>query len=196
MNNLEESNAYLELLIESIKAVKMPLISYDENGSSEYVNERAFAYELYRQMANRLYDDVTSHNCERWKEERPEIVINAELYKNVGADNTEDDKGRKYPDIVIHGGQHNTDKQLLVCEIKVEASKEKMQEDLKKLRDYMDNGQMSNHPYCIAVFINVGSIEKFYKNLLSLDTNTIKKQGLFFVSYDKGKVQIINSTEI
>ena len=195
MNNLEESNAYLELLIESIKAVKMPLISYDKNGSAEYVNERAFAYELYRQMANRLYDDVTSYLCERWKEERPEIVINAELYKNVGAGNTEDEKGRKFPDIVIHGGQHNTDKQLLVCEIKVEASKEKIQEDLKKLRDYMDNEKMFNHPYCIAVFMNVGPIEKFYKNLQSPDIN-IKKQGLFIVSYDKGKVQIIESTEI
>lgn len=80
MNNLEGSDAYLELLIESIKAVKMPLISYDKNGSSEYVNERAFAYELYRQMANRLYDDVTRHNCERWKEERPEIVMHYKDY--------------------------------------------------------------------------------------------------------------------
>lgn len=193
MNNLEESNAYLELLIESIKAVKMPLISYDKNGSAEYVNERAFAYELYRQMANRLYDDVTSHNCEKWKEERPEIVINAELYKNVGADNTKDEKGRKFPDIVIHGGQHSTDKQLLVCEIKVKASRKEIQEDLKKLHDYMGKKKMSNHPYRKAVFINVGPIDKLYENLHSQD---IKEQGLFFVSYDEGKVHIIDSMEL
>ena len=195
MNNLEESNAYLELLIESIKAVKMPLISYDKNGSAEYVNERAFAYELYRQMANRLYDDVTSRYCERWKEERPPIVINAELYKNVGAGNTEDDKGRKFPDIVIHGGQHNTDKQLLACEIKVKASRKEIQEDLAKLLDYMDKENMFNHPYCKAVFINVGPIDKLYENLQSQNIN-IKKQGLFIVSYDEGKVHIIDSMEL
>lgn len=129
MSKIDDVNVYLDMLLVSIKAVKMKLVSYEKDSKDEYVNERAFAYELYRQLSNRLYDDVEAND--KWKEDRPQIVVNAELYKCVGNEKNKDDKGRKFPDIVIHGGQHKTDKQFIACEIKVKASESELFDDLK-----------------------------------------------------------------
>ena len=73
-NQVREVDYYYTLLLESLEAVKMKLISYDkENNKDIYVNERAFAYELYRQFANRLYDDI---GCvEKWVESRDGTLI-------------------------------------------------------------------------------------------------------------------------
>ena len=190
MSNLKEIIPYYKLFISSLKEVKMCLISYKKGHQNEYVNERAFAYELYRQMANRLYNDM--NDCYKWQNERPPIIINAELYKYVNPNRRADNKGRKFPDIVVHGGQDNTDKQLLVCEIKVKASEEEIKNDLEKLFDYMDYDKMFGHPYSMAVFINIGPIRTFRKHLFNIAFN-IKRHGvLLLISYDKGKVRIIN----
>lgn len=182
---------YFTLLFDSLTAVKMKLVSYADGDKDKYVNERAFAYEMYRQFANRLYDDVGFE--EKWKEDRPSIVINAELYKCVGDSNKVDNKGRKFPDIVIHGGQHNAGLQLIVCEIKLKASETDIEEDLKKLFDYMDSVKMYNHPYALAVFINIGPRNTFETNLKSALCKIGKSEGrLVCISYDSGKVSIIN----
>lgn len=190
-NQVREVDYYYTLLLESLKAVKMKLISYDkENNKDIYVNERAFAYELYRQFANRLYDDI---GCvEKWAKERPSVVINAELYKCVGKNNKEDDKGRKFPDIVIHGGQHDKGKQYIVCEIKVNASESEIENDIGKLFDYMDDNMMFEHEYKLGVFINVGPKNTFEKNLYNYFIKSNKRKGhLICISYDEGHVEVI-----
>lgn len=122
MRNRSEVLSIYRLFLESIKAVKLNLISCeDTNTSLKYLNERAFAYELYRQITNRLY----SNNNEFTP--KPPIVVNAEIYKCVEVskicdEDKEDEEDKEnrgvYPDIVIHGGQYSTDKQILICEIK------------------------------------------------------------------------------
>jgi len=190
MNKGFDALYYFKILLDSLHAVKMKLVSYDDGGKDKYVNERAFAYELYRQLANRLYNDVVE--VEKWAIDRPEIVVNAELYKCVGSDNKTDRKGRKFPDIVIHGGQHNTENQLVVCEIKVKASEAEIEEDLKKLYDYLDIEKMYGHPYPLAVFINVGPIKTFEVNLKKSMLKLGKSKGrLFCISYDDGLVNSI-----
>lgn len=189
-NQVREAESYYALLLESLKAVKMKLISYDDNNEDKYVNERAFAYELYRQLANKLYSDI---GCvDKWKEERPSVVINAELYKCVGKNNEEDDKGRKFPDIVIHGGQNDKGKQYIVCEIKVKASEPEIEHDIEKLFDYMDNNKMYEHEYKIGVFINVGSKANFEKNIYNCLVNFKNRKGkLICISYDRGDVEVL-----
>ncbi len=186
-----DAGYYYTMLLDSLSAVKMKLVSYADGDKDKYVNERAFAYELYRQFANRLYDDVESEI--KWKENRPSIVINAELYKCVGDNNKEDNKGRKFPDIVIHGGQHNTHLQLIVCEIKLKASENEIEEDLNKLFDYMDSVKMFGHPYAYAVFINIGPRNTFETNLKCALRKIDKSKGrLVCISYDCGIVSIVN----
>lgn len=110
------------------ESVKMNLISYTDGNETKYLNERAFAYELYRQIANRLYEDVLDSN--KWEDKRPEIVINAEIHKSLFSQYY---CCSTYPDIVIHGGQSDTEKQLLICEIKKDARKNDIEMDLNKL---------------------------------------------------------------
>lgn len=191
MYKIDDVDYYLKMLLKSMKAVKMKLVSYEKDGKDEYLNERAFAYELYRQLSNRIYDDVEDND--KWKEDRPKIVLNAELYKCVGKEDNKDDKGRTFPDIVIHGGQHNTDKQFIVCEIKVKASESAILEDLKKLFDYMDYDKMFAHPYSLAIFINVGPRATFESNLKKSISKLNKCKGhLVCISYDCGNVAIVN----
>lgn len=178
-----------KIFIESVKSVKKSLISYKNDDALIYLNERAFAYELYRQIANRLYEDVLDEN------KRPEIVINAEIYKSSCSKCPGCPKYSKYPDIVIHGGQYDTENQLLICEIKREAGKNDIEEDLKKLFFFMGNDNMFGNPFPLAIFVNVGPYEKLMKHLKVLqDENKQKDENmhgcLFVVSYDNGKVKI------
>ena len=186
----DQVNYYYTKLLESLKETKLKLISYDDNGKDIPLNERAFAYELYRQLANRLYDDIGQ--MEKWTDKRPSIVVNAELYKCVGDNNRVDNKGRMFPDIVIHGGQHNNDKQLIVCEIKVKASESEIENDIEKLFDYMDNTKMFGKDYKLGVFINVGPKAVFEKNLHSCLVKFDKRKGrLVCISYDEGNVTVL-----
>ena len=178
----KEVGVYWNLLFSSISKVSYPLISYQGSGGECYLNERAFTYELYRQVANKLYEGKDLSR-------RPEVVINAEIYKHMN----KNDNNQKYPDIVFHGGQDDKNGQLLICEVKVEASKDEVKEDLSKLLEFMDMEKMYNHPYALAVFINLDNVntccDRFEQALMEIDN--VNKDSLVLVSYDKGHVTVI-----
>lgn len=60
----------------------------------------------------------------------------------------------------------------------------------------MGNDNMFGHPFPLAIFVNVGSCEKFKKHLedISLDEN--KHGCLILVSYDEGKVEIVKVIQL
>lgn len=182
--NKTEVIEIFSLFMESIRAVKVELVTLDKS-HTKYINERAFAYELYRQISNRLYKDVKDWG--KWQDE-DHIVVNAEIYKRR-SESQENDNG-VYPDIVIHGGQENTDKQILICEIKKMASSEAIKEDVDKLLTYMDYDKMSAHPYPLAVFVNVGPLDTFMNNLEKTMFNKPINGSLVFISYNKGNAKI------
>lgn len=75
----------------------------------------------------------------------------------------------------------------------MKATETDIEEDLKKLFDYMDSIKMYNHPYTLAVFINVGPRNTFETNLKSALCKIDKSKGcLVCISYDCGIVSIVN----
>lgn len=190
--NQEEVIKIFNIFMESIRAIRMNLITYKGcDGNTQYVNERAFAYELYRQIANRLYGNAL--NDVIWFINKPQIVINAEIYKHENKTNEKGKEEGVYPDIVIHGGQDNKDKQILISEIKKEVVPGGLNKDVEKLLTYMNSEYMYEHPYPLAVFINVGPIRNFIDHLDGLLIKQNFKGCLLFVSYDSENVKIVKA---
>lgn len=132
--------------------------------------ERVFAYELYRQWYNQ---DLITHN--------PNLIINAEIPKELIAEVLNSDKHLYYPDMVLHAGQQTCDSNILVCEIKrkeyANLHPEKLNDDIKKLYLFVDKKTNTSKkkpkwkPYEIGVFLmtvkELKNDEKYSLNLIS-----------------------------
>ena len=131
--------------------------------------ERVFAYELYRQWYNQ---DLINQN--------PNLIINAEIPKQLIGDIFKSEKHLYYPDMVLHAGQQTCDKNILVCEIKrkeyANLYPEKLNEDIRKLCLFVDketktiDKKREWKPYEIGVFLmtvkELRSDEEFSLNLI------------------------------
>lgn len=171
-----KDNKYFRQLFDAILQVEKKFVEYRVDfgeGREGYVPhlERVFAYELYRQWANRIEKD------------KEPLVLNAEIKKIVDGDHiicyvdnkegqTEEQKATLYPDIVLHHSQSDDQSQILICEIK------------RAINSY--NGQSSELTGS-AIF---GDIHKIWKYMTKLDGD--KKPftyGVFLVT--NGSLSII-----
>lgn len=130
--------AILNVDEEYIKYDNFFFINSDEKEFKEHV-ERVFAYELYRQWANLVGGN---------------LFLNGEIVKELR--NSEENASliKTYPDLVLHGGQANTEKekQLIVCEIKrYNAGNKAFFDDIIKLSWFMSD--TFSHPFKYGVFI-------------------------------------------
>ena len=166
IDNNNQHATLFNLLFKAIALVKKDYLTFidDLTGEFLYHKERVFAYELYRQLANVLE-----------REHETSLIINAEIDKIIGSDisyyeeNLKPTVLRKYPDIVIHGGQNNRRKQKIICEIKHNTKKmvpsSDILADLYKLSLYIDKNEMGDKKYDYGVFILLNGHFKQIKDL-------------------------------
>lgn len=159
----DEVGKYLYSLFVALKSVSADYIRYthhftnltDERSKSEISHvERVFAYEFYRQWCDHKY---IKHNSN--------IVINAEVPKQLIDEYYNNGKHLFYPDMVLHSGQRDSCNNLIICEIKrkeyVESCKKELIEDFKKLHVYLGNDTKVEdelpkwEPFKLGVFIMI-----------------------------------------
>lgn len=149
------STEYIDTLIHAIKGINSKFCTL--SGRTEIINERSFAYELYRVWQNEI------------EEENPELIVNAEVtkmmdeeFKSTGFELFGDDLNRFYPDMVLHRSQSDCNWQELICEIKIfnKLSKESLLKDIKKLVAYTTPGCILYGKFNQAVFILVNGTKK------------------------------------
>lgn len=162
-----DDNMYFQLLFDAIRNVDSKYLKYSINGGNPCNHvERVFAYELYRQWANRIEPEFKN-----------KLVLNAELGKVIyeeiyirKEDSFDKYELTKYPDIVLHSSQGNDDSQIMICEIKKgNVDNNLILADLYKLCCYMDRDKFNTArtPFQYGVFIWVnGDLEKlnFHKD--------------------------------
>lgn len=163
--------SHFEGLLCAIERIDPQICTVKENETDsskrKFINERSFAYELYR----------------TWNNLRPrDLIINAEVTKKIEREEKEDNKFLKIaqeifgkevlwfqPDMVLHSGQEDSDQQEIICEIKVKTSltKDNLKRDLKKLFAYTTNGCVLYHPFKQGVFILLGGHPEDIKGMLT-----------------------------
>ena len=157
---------YLATLIQATTQIRPELVSNcrfisDEN-EIEYLEERTFAYELYRQwetLVEDYYEDMVV-NAEV-KKRYQKVTFIRRLIKIFGLTKKGNPHISFYPDLVFHHSQFDSEKQEIICEIKTKEGIDdnkniKLNQDLKKLAAYMTNNTLLYHPFKIGVFILVG----------------------------------------
>ena len=156
-------------LFSSIKNVRINNCALKEGNKMRFLNERAFAYELYYQWNLHL-------PCKK-------LIVSAEVSKKINeqyvckARRLFGKKTNRFqPDIVLHhSNEVNDDKeQKIICEIKVnkELTRKSLLRDLKKLIAYTDNQKKAilYNPFEIGVFILLdGDIAKIKRNIKGND---------------------------
>lgn len=190
----------LATLIHAVFQVSPELVSNSKHISNvselKYMNERSFAYELYRQ-----WQDVVDENEEG-------LVVNAEVAKRY-----EDEKflgklieifrltkGGKphrcfYPDLVLHHSQYNSEKQEIICEIKTmdgidDKDNSRLGQDLKKLAAYMTENILLYHPFKVGVFILVGGdISEIASRYESDNLVDKKKNEIYCITYNVKQIE-------
>lgn len=188
-------NEDLTLLLTALRNVDPIIVSNcDDEKSSEinYVNERSFAYELYRQWQT-IIDDTPNYD----------LIVNAEVVKKISDEaftcelskifpNVSDRK-RFYPDLVLHKSQFDPDdkNQNLICEIKVNKNKDNktsdddILKDFKKLIAYMSHNTLLLNPFSYGVFVYVNGNYKDVKDSLNkADIPEDKKSCLYCALYN------------
>lgn len=131
------------------------------NKERKVLNERSFAYELYR----------------KWNETKPAgFVVNAEVTKTIeekfekqARELFGDHVKRFYPDMVLHHSQADSSLQAIICEIKTKdnINEENIVKDIKKLKAYTTENLILYHPFQLGVFIYVqGTIADINRKLL------------------------------
>ncbi len=165
---------YLATLIQSTIQIRPELVSNcryitDEN-KIEYLEERSFAYELYRQWETLIedsYEDMVV-NAEV-KKKYQKVTFIRRLIEIFGLTKKGNPHLCFYPDLVFHHSQFDSAEQEIVCEIKTKEGIDdnkniKLNLDLKKLAAYMTDGTLLYHPFKIGVFVLVGGTLSEIKN--------------------------------
>lgn len=187
---------HLATLIQAVKQVSPELVSncnlIEKELYVDYLEERSFAYELYRQ-----WQDLIENNDE-------DLVINAEVAKKCVDEHTflsrlenifgltKEGKPHRcfYPDLVCHHSQFDSENQEIICEIKTkkgidDSKNAKLNKDLKKLAAYMTDEVLLYHPFKIGVFILVGGVLNDIKNkYVSNDWVKNKVNDIYCISYN------------
>ena len=134
-------------LFESILCVEEKYLLYKDKatGQEQKHLERVFAYELYRQWANRIQI--------KWGKK---LVINGEIGKDPQTFDHYRFKVHKFPDLVLHAGQGNHDFQGVVCEIKTShVTPSSFKEDIEKLNCFVCCEE-EEYRFMFGVFILIG----------------------------------------
>lgn len=191
----------LETLKEAIELVKPEFIlsetirnqDIEETDTMKAQTERCFAYELYHQWRNIL--DSSKY---------VPIKINSEITKEIDPTfffNDETEASKKFPDIVLHGGQNDVNNQIMICEIKRHKlhSLKDRQEDFIKLRRYLNlyitsnNGEdiLTDARFKKAAFIMTNcSINELEKAVRDVFTTEFKVRNNFSAE-DIAKIECI-----
>lgn len=153
---------HISSLLSAIEEVKSSYVEYKKHikkldkelratqGEKEAHLERVFAYELYRQWANRL-------NCKlQVNSEAPKAINTRINYKQPkGKRKKERVKATVFPDLVLHSSQGNANAQKIVGEIKRSgSSRQAIFADLLKLSCLLDEHYF-RYPFDYGVFIYV-----------------------------------------
>lgn len=177
INHLVNHSEYINTLFDAFKLFKLRNCAIEFDGKPKFINERSFAYELYR----------------TWNATKPEdLVVNAEVTKIVNKDFEAKaieifgkEKYRFYPDIVLHSSQHDSEHQEMICEIKTlsNLSKESLEKDLGKLLAYTTKGGCIVHEFKTGVFILVNGDSKDIANYLSEESiGLLSNSKILFIS--------------
>ncbi len=174
------SRLSLCMLEEALKKVEPSYTKsyqYEDYEGNEFTYEqleRNFAYELYHQIRTLKEKNLKKEN---------KIVINAEVvkqgYVEKKMDSTEKSikKTHVLPDIVIHGGQGESNKnlQLLVAEIKRNSTtNQDLKRDLQKLGWYLTSLTYADQriPFGVGCFIMTNiSKDQLYKKIKTVLVN-------------------------
>lgn len=150
------------------KPVEMKESNKDEKEIIFEQLERIFAYELYHQWSSLLNKDGG-------------LILNGEAQKIIERD-------RKYPDMVLHGGQGDSKSNEIVVEIKRGKYIDgiKIVEDLEKLSIFLETDEGKEYAnYHDAVFILIGGNMDDISN--TLNKNKIKTKinnSIIYVTYN------------
>lgn len=153
---------HLENLFKAILNIRDEYYKYSLEqlaGSDDYQEqlERVFAYELYHQWS------IIQDNYNKMVPKEDGRVINGEAGKKLNGCHI-------YPDMLLHGGQDDTENQEIAIEIKrkVGIKKDNLIEDLKKLTRLMsaDGLAFNAKPFKRCVFILTGGNESAIKEQL------------------------------
>ena len=169
---------YIDTLLEALYSIDLNNCAIDENDIMKFINERSFAYELYR----------------TWYETKPSnLVLNAEITKIIeekfekrAFEIFEKEIERFYPDLVLHGGQKDHDHQEIICEIKVVGSNfnpTSLLKDLRKLKAYTTKDDVLYHEFLTGIFILAGGdSDKIAETLTAEAVDLIISSKILFVS--------------
>ena len=145
--DFHDEHDLLHDLFESILCVKEEYLLYKDKatGKEQKHLERVFAYELYRQWANRIQLKYGKM-----------LMINGEIGKEPQTFDHYRSKVHKFPDLVLHADQGNHDFQGVVCEIKTShVTPSSFKEDIDKLNCFVccENEEFR---FLFGVFILIG----------------------------------------
>ena len=189
---IEAKLAYKKLL-EAIESIERDYIIVNYNESvpdCKLQPERSFAYELYHRWSSLL-------------DQPPEKPISSLMLRLSGeiTKHFQDKNGILSPDIVLHGGQEDTQNQLIACEIKRKVNssnnKEVLQDIIKlyhylNLKKFVTNGDNDDAKYQIAVFIALNTSKDRLKEIINQifkDFLTIKIDKKFLGGISKKKLK-------
>ena len=193
----------LDKLLDAIRSIENHyiVINYNENvPDNELQPERSFAYQLYLKWSllldHKPEEVISSHK----------LTLSGEITKHF-----KDDKGILSPDLVLHGGQNDTQHQLIACEIKRKLNNSKdgkgaVLQDFIKLYHYLNlkrhviNGDSDDAKYDKAVFIALNTdkekltyyIKMLFENFSAIE---IKQKYLNGSSIEKLKSDILETSD-
>lgn len=175
---------HLHLLLNAIAKVKQTYINIESLPKRDNVKsykkrkqyqmklslvERVFAYELYRQWANLLEEKGIK-----------DLVLNGEIRKNLTS-TIIPKKDFFYPDLVLHNAEVlDSNKNIIVCEIKRKESLDKITDDLLKLSMFLSNTPKRKNndvwtSYHLGVFLLIGDSVEWSDITKKINNKTIQK---------------------
>lgn len=166
----------VQLLIDALKEITVDYVEYTNYAGCRCKHlERIFAYELYRQWANRLGNPQMN----------PEnLILHGEIVKGF------ENRTKRYPDFVLHGSQGDYTHQEIVCEIKRNKGiqRKAVIDDLSKIVEFFNSDKTFNHPFKCGVFILVGGDMSRIKGLLvNLPQKIVKHSQRILIITHRGK---------
>lgn len=156
----------IDLLEEAIKSIDTTVFAHSDNNVIEIINERSFAYELYRVWYSLNKDNQYG------------FVINAEVTKKIEKKfekNAVELFGAKVerflPDMVLHNSQWDGKAQELICEFKIfnNLTSESLLRGIKKLVAYTTPEYVLYHHFNHAAFILVNGTKKMFINKFKIE---------------------------